>query len=316
MFATVYNIVNIRRWQERRRRIQALSGPERRRILQCFSDDIRALLPAVARATTVGDDDIDRAMKTIDIYSVVIGAWLALDPTNTDWPGRDRLFVSRRDDLICACSALSSFGFFPAGQMPDLVEEAELHGSLTIIPGLEQPGVPGAEIPELVWESAQESARNKRRWRDHMEKISQSAWVDSHWAAAPESWRTCIVLDSTDPITLTCRNLPVCGGDAPAGLLALIKAPDNLADTIAEDWWNSGWDAMTLKHNDPAQLYEVLATTHLHRPLAIVLTMDNAAGTTPYISKTFTLRRESGLLGEMSDEQFNAIIGQSLELSD
>lgn len=312
MLTLAYNIVKARRWQEMRRRIQALPGVERMRLLGQIADDIRMLAPVAAHAATIERDDTDRAAEAADIYSVIIGAWLALDPTNPGWPGRDRLFVSRRDDLICACSALSSLGFFPADQVPGLVEEVDAEGSRAVVPGLENPGASSAEIPDLVWASALESARSKKRWRSTVgSNLLNASWVDPHWRGAPESWRTCVVLDAVEPVTLACRDLPLREGDKPAGLLALVKAPGARTADIVETWGKAGWDTASIDHDDAAQIYEALSTAYLHRPLALVLTMDNTAEKIPHI---FDTRRESVLLGEMSDEQFSAIIGESLQL--
>ncbi len=47
-------------------------------------------------------------------------------------------------------------------------------------------------------------------------------------------------------------------------------------------------------------------------PLAIMIAIGQGSGT-PHISRTAIRRKESGLLGEMSDEQFNEIMGEVLK---
>ena len=314
MFSTTFNIAKARRWQEKRKRIQAASGAQKLRLLQSFGEEIRTLAPAFNRATTVEKQDIASAAEVSSAFGAILGAWLNLDPTNPQWPGRDRLYVIRRDDLINACAALSVCGFFPPETVAGLVEDVDTKGRKAVVPGIESPGVPVDEIPQLIWESATESARDKRRWRETLGSAGHNAWLSPVWRDAPETWRTCVILDTADPVTAQCRDLVRREDERLAGLVALVKTPEDAAHAVAEDWWGAGWDAALMDKSDILQMHDLLGGGRLEKPLAIVLSTSTKGRLLPHISKTVVRRRESGLLGEMSDEQFNALMGESLEI--
>lgn len=312
MFSTAFNLAKARRWQEKRKRIRAASGAQKLRLLRSFGEEIRALAPTFTRVATVEKQDIASALEVSSAFGAILGGWLNLDPTNPLWPGRDRLFVIRRDDLINACAALSVCGFFPPEEVPELVEAVDARGSAAAVPGIESPGVPADELPRLVWESATESARDKKRWRDALGSGMRDMWFSPGWSDAPETWRTCVVLDVADPVTARCRDLLRRRDEVPAGLVALVKAPEGAAHGVAEDWGSAGWEAVLVDKGDLVRMHDVLSGAKPGVPLAIVLSTSTESEALPHISRTIVRRRESGLLGEMSDEQFNALMDESL----
>lgn len=306
------NVGVVRRWFTLREKIRAAgSGPDRHRLLRLFGDEIRSIMPLVSRVPTVQRDDINRALEVATAHGAVLGAWLLMDPFNPDWPGRDRLFAFRREDLINSCALLSALGFFPKEDVARLVERVENEGRRAAVPGLEAPGAPSEEIPNLLWESALESARSKRRWREGLS--GDVEWVDRAWLDSPAAWRSCGMFDVADPATDECRELPLRPGEEPAGLVALVKVGRNTAARVAESWSLCGWTAEVVNRNDCLNLYEILAVADMAKPLAIMLALSSAPGQ-PHISRTVIRRREEGLLGEMPDNQFNQLMGERLGL--
>ncbi|MCD7908354.1 MAG: hypothetical protein LUH04_11865, partial [Clostridium sp.] len=89
------------RWRAIRRRIRLGSPAERAVLLARLADEVRALTPLAVRASRQ-DWDLADCLEMAAALGVVIGGWLALDPTNPEWPGRDRLYLSRRQDHIAA----------------------------------------------------------------------------------------------------------------------------------------------------------------------------------------------------------------------
>lgn len=306
-----HDISRARRWQKMRKRIRHASGTDRLNLLRYFGDQIRALIPSVARAATVELEDITRAIDVASMHGAVIGAWLSMDPANPTWPGRDRLFVIRHEDLINTCSGLAALGFFPPNKVVELVERVGAEGRRATVPGIEFPGAPAEEIPNLMWESATESARNKRRWRERLAETG-AGWADPAWRDSPAAWRTCGIFDIADPVSAKCRELPMRGGEAPAGLVVLLKVPQAEAASHADNWYAHGWETAIVNRDDYLSLYEILVAASMDKPLA-VMTAVGQGSTVPHISRTVIRRKESGLLGEMSDEQFNEIMGESLK---
>lgn len=300
----------ISRWQKLREQIQfSQNSQQRLDLLRTFGDEIRRFLPDAAKAATVDRDDLARALEVATIHGAIIGSWLDLDPENPDWPGRDRLFIVRRDDLITTCCVFAGLGFFDETIVGSVIDYVDSSGSKAFVPGIEAPGAPVDAIPDLLWESAVESARSKKKWREA--NINHSNWADEKWAASPAVWRSCAILDTADPVTEKCRYLAARDDDAAAGLVVIIKVPRSEAPQLADSWAECGWDTQLKNRSDCLGIYQTLAEATFERPLAILITV-GAMQTPQHISKTIIRRRESGLLGEMSDEQFNALISDCI----
>lgn len=308
MLNTIRDLSRARRWLKLRDTIRRTrTESERSALLRCFGEEIRALMPSMTKASTVEREDIARAREVATAQGVVIGAWMQMDPANPDWPGRDRLFVIRREDLINTCSVLASLGFFPPELVPEIVERVDNEGRRASVPGLEVPGCPPEEVPDLLWDSAVESARSKRRWR---EQIGDGAeWADPAWSASPAVWRSVAIFDIADPVTEQCRVLPGRDGERPAGLAVVVKAGREEAPNLADVWAESGWNAAVVGHDDCLGLYDALTTADMGTPFAVILATGSGPAL-PHISKTALRRREAGLLGELSDDQFHELMGE------
>lgn len=303
------DLQRIERWQKLRSQIRNSKNNQRLlELLRTFGDEIRRFLPDAAKAATVDRDDIVRALDVASIHGAIIGSWFNFDPQNPFWPGRDRLFVIRRDDLITTCSIFAALGFFSPDIVGNIVDHVESSGSKSFVPGIEAPGSPVDLIPDLLWESAIESGKSKKRWKEA--NLNQSNWANNRWAESPAVWRTCAILDTADPVTEKCRSLTLRPGDQPAGLVVFIKVPRSEAGPLADAWSECGWNTAVQNRSDCLGIYQLLSDADFDRPLAVMI--DIGATPTPmHFSKTIMRRRESGLLGEMSDEQFNALISDS-----
>lgn len=305
-----------RNWLRLRDAIRsAEKDADRRVLLRHFGEEIRVLMPSVVKAAMIESDEIARANEVASAQGVLVGAWLQLDPMNPTWPGRDRLYVIRREDLVNACAVLSTLGFFPADQVAGFVGQVDAEGRKAMIPGIEAPGVPAGEVPGLLRESAVESARSKKRWRDQCVRIGaeNASWADASWRDSPAVWRSCALFDAADPVTEECRALPGAGEEAPAGLVAIVKTPRGDADGLADRWTESGWTTAILSRDDSVGLYESLTGADMSKPFAVMLTIGSPSARM-HVSRTAIRRREEGLLGEMSDDQFNDVMEEFLKV--
>jgi transketolase len=323
MVYSIYNIAAAKRWQARRQRIRAASGSAKLRLLRAFGDELRALPPPAGRAPAFASVSPGDA----SLFTALVGAWLSLDPSNPEWPGRDRLYLTSREDLAAACAALSLCGFFPPEKLPDIASHIDASGRNASVPGLEAPGVPSGEIPQLLWESATASVRDKKRWREMFGAggAGHGAWLAPGWRGAAETWRSCVVLDAEDGIASACRDLARRRDEPAAGLVALVKAPEISAPDLIEVWADAGWRAVLVSGGDPLQLHDVLTGAKLDAPLAVVLSIAGrmpmqlsevvASVPRPPAAKVLARRRASELLGELPDEQFSALFDESLKLN-
>lgn len=310
---SIDNITHEARWLTLRRRVGTASGPDRLRLLGRFADDIRAMSAVIAQ-THSDREEFAGTMEVATAQSAILGAWMALDPANPTWPGRDRLFVTSREDLVDCCAALSALGFFRPETVGDMLSRLETDGRDAVIPGIESPGAPPEEIPDRVWESAVESARSKRRWRDFMGVGRGKDWAEPWWRESPAVWRTCALVNAGDPVTDQCRALLSRGGEAIAGLAVFVKASRTEAPALAESWREAGWEAVVVNRSDCLGAYENLVAAAMDKPFALILAIGRSAMSSRISARMKAKRDEPQLLGEMSDEQFSAIMGESLNL--
>lgn len=296
------------RWRATRRRIAIGSPSERATLLTRFGDEIRSLIPLVVRASRT-DWDLASCFELSTALGVIVGGWLAVDPRNPEWPGRDRLYLCRRQDWIAACSVLSLSGFFPPEYVGRMVDSLETEKP-SPIPGIEMIGQPSRLLAKAAWDSALESNRSKRRWRENFSDNDNLDWVEPIWRNSNAVWHTCIVLDHEDESLPAIRNLAAASVENPAGLLALISVPRDDALLVANQWRECGWETLVVSRNDPCELYSCLCTPSGSRPIAIMLTFSDE----PEMPSTGTVRRgESMLIGELPDDQFNALMDATLQ---
>lgn len=333
MIKNIKNPARARTWLRLRDAIRkTAAAADRKTMLHRFGEEIRTLMPTVMKDAKIDLDELARANEAATAQGVLIGAWLQLDPINPGWPGRDRLFVIRREDLINICAILATFGFFPPSQVAGILGEVDAEGRAAAIPGLEVPGCPASEIPGLLWESAVESAKSKKRWREQCcapapdgatpdaaaaPAVSAASWADPVWRDSPAVWRSCAIFDAADPVTEECMALPGKAGEpsalspAPAGLVALVKVPRGEAADLAERWARSGWETTIVNRDDTVGLYDALVAADMAKPFAVMLTIGSVSARF-HVSRTAVRRQEEGLLGEMSDDQFSRVMGEFL----
>lgn len=311
MLAKASNIAQARRWQEKKRRLRAAAATEKLRLLLSFGEETRALASTFGRTGSTTHKYTPASVPEVSAaICAILCAWLNLDPTNPEWPGRDRLFLTRRRDLLNSCAALSTCGFFPSEAVVDLVVAVEAEGTKAVIPGVEAPGAPAEDIPRLFWESAAESARDKKRWREVLGAGVHADWFSPVWRDSPETWRSCVVLDAEDEVSAAVRALARREDESAAGMVALVKASEIMSEGVVKEWWDGGWDVILADCGDLVQVYSLLVDLRLERPLAIILSKFSAPNKN---SKTVVRRRESGLLGEMPDDIFSELMKESLK---
>lgn len=306
----MHDVGRARRWRVVRRKIRTADPDERYKLLRYFGNEIRVLTPLAAQESAEVWD-INAATEIMSGQGTLIGGCWQADPANPSWPGRDRLFLGGREDLLSACCCLSLLGFFPHEQVAPIVDSALAAGSTAVVPGIEAPGAATEEIALLAWESAIESGRSKRRWRDYLGTEAGKEWAASAWREPPAVWRTFVMIDSLSPAARDLREFPVRGGEPPAGFVAILTVQRSDAASLATDWRTAGWDTTVVSRSDCLGLYDALASAHDGNPTAIMLAIGQTSSSLS--SRTTRRTKEPTLLGELSDEQFHAIMGESIQ---
>jgi transketolase len=90
-----------------------------------------------ARAAHVGS-----SLSVVDILAVLYGSVMDHDPAKPDWPGRDRLIMSKGHAAAAGYAALARAGYFSPNLLDGYCQnESPLAGHLTAAPG-----APGVEV--------------------------------------------------------------------------------------------------------------------------------------------------------------------------
>lgn len=287
-------------WRALRRKIRASTGMERHKLLRGYGDEI-CFIVSMAVKMSSNDWDMDKSMEFADILGVISGGLIVVDPYNPEWPGRDRLVVGGNESMLAVCSAFSTMGYFLPEQVPVLADAA-LTGETVEIPGLDLPS-PGIDMPQHVWDLGIEARERKMLWRGGHRPSSGRDWADPAWNSSPALWRTFAIVKAGSDEEKTIRNLPEGAGGDPAGLTVVIATPNREAALLASVWRDAGWEAEAVGSGDRLRLYEALWEGKPERPQAIMLGMDAT-------STTGRRNMDLPLIGEMSDEQFNDLMGE------
>jgi transketolase len=99
-------------------------------------DEVRRLM---ARAT--GDEKHDESStSTLDALAVLYGRVLRVDPSNPEWPERDRFILSKGHGPVAYYAVLAHLGFFPTEWLDDFMEwggKLGSHPDRALVPGVE-----------------------------------------------------------------------------------------------------------------------------------------------------------------------------------
>ncbi len=301
--------LRLTRWRTLRKRLTRSRPSECAKALLAFTDEVNALIPLVTRASNQQWNMSD-CQEIANALAVLMAGWLTINPANPQWPGRDRLYLCRKQDLVAACSVLSICGLYPPEYVARLIDSA-LSDQPAALPGIELAGQPSALQAKHAWESALESGRSKRRWRETCSHTTPD-WTNPEWRESPAVWRSCLVLNHDDASLPGIRALAAQNGEKPAGLVAIVVTPRDDALSNAEQWREFGWETLVADRNESTELYSCLWSRVTARPLALMLTVSDEPQMRP-TNVTARLDVQSPLLGDLPDDQFNALMGESLQ---
>jgi transketolase len=99
-------------------------------------EEVRLLM-----ARTTGDEKHDESStSTLDALAVLYGHVLRVDPSNPDWPERDRFILSKGHGPVAYYAILAHLGFFPSEWLDDFMEwggRLGSHPDRMLVPGVE-----------------------------------------------------------------------------------------------------------------------------------------------------------------------------------
>lgn len=101
--------------------------------------DLEAVRRLMARA--IGDEKHEESStSTLDALAVLYGSVLRLDPSNPDWPDRDRFILSKGHGPVAYYAILAHLGFFPEAWLDGFMNwggRLGSHPDRALVPGVE-----------------------------------------------------------------------------------------------------------------------------------------------------------------------------------
>ena len=101
--------------------------------------DLGEVRRLMTRAT--GDEKHDESStSTLDALAVLYGRVLRVDPSNPEWPDRDRFILSKGHGPVAYYAILAHLGFFPVQWLDDFMEwggKLGSHPDRALVPGVE-----------------------------------------------------------------------------------------------------------------------------------------------------------------------------------
>ena len=92
-------------------------------------------------AHATGDEKHDESStSTLDALAVLYGRVLRVDPSNPEWPDRDRFILSKGHGPVAYYAILAHLGFFPEAWLDDFMEwggKLGSHPDRALVPGVE-----------------------------------------------------------------------------------------------------------------------------------------------------------------------------------
>jgi transketolase len=225
--------------------------------LAVISNEVRgSILDAIgaARMGHVGGD-----FSVTDILTTLYFGVMRIDPRRPDWPGRDRLILSKGHCSAALFSVLARSGFFPAKELLTFMAPlSRLNGHPSRkVPGVEaNTGPLGHGLPIGVG-CAVASGLTKRHWRTFVVLGDGELQEGSNWEAAMAAGHR--RLDSLTAIVDRNR------------LQQGARTEDtNALEPLADKWRAFGWHVIETDGHDHAALLDTFAAPTGGRPRCVI----------------------------------------------
>jgi len=116
--------------------------PDRTKVLSSSAAFARRIRRRVLKMTHAAKSaHVGSVLSTVDVLAVLYDKTLRLDPSQPDWPERDRFILSKGHACAGLYAALAERGFFPESWLDEFyVDGGRLAGHATHV------GVPGVEV--------------------------------------------------------------------------------------------------------------------------------------------------------------------------
>jgi transketolase len=222
----------------------------------------------VEMLATAGGGHFGGSLSVVEILVTLYGAVMRLDPTNPDWPDRDRLILSKGHACAALCPVLAHYGFLDAALLPTfnkLDSPLGMHPDMHKIPGCDMStGSLGHGLAVGVG-MALAGRADKRDYRVYVVLGDGECNEGTVWEAAMAASH--FKLDNL--IAIVDRNHVSLDGTTE-DIMSL--------EPFAERWRSFGWEVIELDGHDFQQIYQAIQQAQSVRSRPTVLIADTVKG--------------------------------------
>jgi transketolase len=235
-------------------------SPDKVAELQCKAAELRLNI-----VTMMGSDKVHHfggSLSAADIVTALYFYKMRYDPSDPDWPERDRFLMSKGHSVPAQYAALAMLGVFPLEELATLKQlgsRLQGHPAMHLTPGLE--GCTGALGEGLSYANGMALAARIRGLSYNVYCLLGDGELQEGqvWEAAMTSARHCL----GNLVAIVDRN----------GLKAMDETKcGKLLDPLDERWTSFGWAAREIDGHDMAAICEALdwAGEQTQQPAVII----------------------------------------------
>jgi transketolase len=217
--------------------------------------------------------------SAIDILATLYGSVLRFDPTQPEWPERDRFILSKGHAAAALYATLAEVGFLPLAELSSFMQPFSRlngHPNRTKVPGVEtNTGPLGHGLPVAVG-CAIGARLAKTNWRTFVITGDGELQEGSNWEAAMAAAHY-----ELDNLTVIIDRNRLQQGDQTERTMRL--------DPLADKWRAFGWNIAEVDGHDHGALLDVFAQlpfaskqpnciiAHTHKGQGVSYMQDNVA---------------------------------------
>jgi transketolase len=235
-------------------------SPDKVAELQCKAAELRLNI-----VTMMGSDKVHHfggSLSAADIVTALYFYKMRYDPSDPDWPERDRFLMSKGHSVPAQYAALAMLGVFPLEELATLKQlgsRLQGHPAMHLTPGLE--GCTGALGEGLSYANGMALAARIRGLSYNVYCLLGDGELQEGqvWEAAMTSARHCL----GNLVAIIDRN----------GLKAMDETKcSKLLDPLDERWTSFGWAARAIDGHDMAAICDALdwAGNQTQQPAVII----------------------------------------------
>ena len=250
--------LSLKPWGNDAQSVRDSTSKEREAVLREYARQLRVCVLRVIQGAGLGH--IGGDYSAIDTLATLFGAVMNLDPTDPNWPDRDRFIMSKGHCSASLYSVLAMRGFIPAEQLDTFAKPLSAlngHPNRQKVPGVEtNTGPLGHGLPVSVG-CAMAARMSGANWQTYVVLGDGELQEGSNWEAIMFAGHKGL----SNLTAIVDRNRLQQGA----------RTEDtNRLEPLADKWRAFGWEVMEIDGHDYNALYEAFTAKRDNRPRCVI----------------------------------------------